>query len=152
MFTSRLQRSQVAKAIAREAFDGKIDMMGKPMIDHSLRVGDLGQNDEEKAVGYLHDVLEDTGYPEGRMRLKMRSDAIVDAVVVLTKKPGEKYEAFVNRILTNPLAARVKLNDLKDNMSRLVELGSVREASLRPRYIKAKETIESRLKRVSLSR
>lgn len=152
MFTSRLQRAQVAKAIAQEAFSGKIDMLGKPMIDHSIRVGDRGRNDEEKAVGYLHDVLEDTNYTEDRMRSKMRADRIVDAVVVLTKKPGEHYDNFIGRILRDDLACRVKLNDLEDNMSRLSELGSIRADSLRPRYVKAKQTIEGRLKRVSISR
>lgn len=46
----------------------------------------------------------------------------------MTKRPGEDYEAFIERIeriAADPLAARVKLLDLYDNndLTRLAEVG-----------------------------
>jgi len=43
----------------------------------------------------------------------------------MTKRPGEDYEAFIERIAADPLAARVKLLDLYDNtdLTRPAEVG-----------------------------
>lgn len=43
----------------------------------------------------------------------------------MTKRPGEDYEAFIERIAADPPAARVKLLDLYDNndLTRLAEVG-----------------------------
>ena len=46
----------------------------------------------------------------------------IEALDCVTKRPSEPYEAFIERILPNPLASRVKIADLLDNMN-LVRLG-----------------------------
>ena len=43
-------------------------------------------------------------------------EEIIEAVDCLTRRDDETYEAFIQRIKTNPLARRVKLADLQDNM------------------------------------
>ena len=50
----------------------------------------------------------------------------------------EDYDAFIARIKTNPLAVRVKLNDLEDNMDirRLQAVGEKETARLN-KYLKA---------------
>ena len=44
------------------------------------------------------------------------SDNIITALNYLTKKDPENYEDFIEKIKTSPIAVRVKLADLKDNM------------------------------------
>ena len=56
---STLQR---AIEIATEAHKGQFDKSGKDYIGHSLRVMEMGQTEEEKIVGVLHDVVEDTAW------------------------------------------------------------------------------------------
>ncbi len=76
------------------------------------------------AVGLLHDLIEDTKWTEEDLRKEFPDD-VVDAVVALTKVDGENYEQYIQRVMANELAIRVKISDLKDNMdvTRLPELG-----------------------------
>ncbi len=46
--------------IAIKAHKGQLDRSGKPYIGHVLRVMSLGISEEEKIVGMLHDLFEDT--------------------------------------------------------------------------------------------
>jgi hypothetical protein len=43
-------------------------------------------------------------------------ETIVVAVDCLSRRDSESYEAFIQRIKPNPLAVKVKLGDLMDNM------------------------------------
>lgn len=53
---STLQR---AIEIATEAHKGQYDKAGNDYIEHPLRVMEMGNTEEEKIVGVLHDVVED---------------------------------------------------------------------------------------------
>jgi hypothetical protein len=46
----------------------------------------------------------------------LSAEEVVAALEALTRRKEESYEAFIRRVGTNPLAARVKLADLEDNM------------------------------------
>ena len=83
------------------------------------------ESEVEKVVGVLHDFLEDTRYTPKQLRKRGYSDEVLGALDCLTRREGETYEAFVQRIKPNPLARRVKLADLADNMdvTRLTTLG-----------------------------
>ena len=56
---STLQR---AIEIATEAHKGQFDKSGKDYIEHPLRVMEMGRSEQEKIVGVLHDVVEDTDW------------------------------------------------------------------------------------------
>lgn len=49
-----------ALEIAIKAHKGQRDLAGVDYIEHPKAVANLVNSDEEKAVAYLHDVLEDT--------------------------------------------------------------------------------------------
>lgn len=49
-----------AVEIAREAHLGQSDPYGEDYILHPLRVMAMGRTEDEKTVGILHDVVEDT--------------------------------------------------------------------------------------------
>ena len=56
---STLQR---AIEIATLAHQGQVDKSGKEYIGHPLRVMEMGKTEDERIVGVLHDVVEDTGW------------------------------------------------------------------------------------------
>src|ERR1043165_1440316 len=105
-----------AVQIAVKAHKKQADRYGKPYILHPLRVMSMGRTEEEKIVGILHDVVEDTEWTFDDLRREGFTERIISALDALTKRVGEDYEAFVARTRRNPLAVRVKLNDLADNM------------------------------------
>ena len=57
-----MKQSQSEKAyeIAKRAHLGQIDKAGEDYIKHPEKVASFVNSDEEKAVAYLHDVIEDT--------------------------------------------------------------------------------------------
>ena len=104
--------------IAVEAHGGQIDRAGKAYILHPIRVMLSGRNDEEMICGILHDVIEDTPVSIDMLRTEGFSEVVLDALDAISKRAGEKYSDFIERVAENELATIVKLNDLHDNMKR----------------------------------
>ena len=75
------------------------------------------------------------------------SAEVIEAVVCLTKKDGEDYMDYVDRVCKNRLAARVKLADLNDNMnlSRILH-PTEKDFARVEKYKKAKARIEQALR------
>ncbi|WNG55301.1 HD domain-containing protein [Archangium gephyra] len=105
-----------AIALAVEAHRGQRDKSGKTYILHPLRVMMRLETDTERMVAILHDVVEDTPWTLERLRGLGYPEEVLSALDCLTKREGETYEAFIERILPHPLARRVKRADLEDNM------------------------------------
>ncbi len=106
-----------AVEIATRAHEGQTDKVGRPYIGHPLRVMAMGETEEERIVGVLHDVVEDTPWTLEQLAAEGFSAEIVEALRCVTKiSDDEPYDDFIARIKPNPLAVRVKLNDLTDNM------------------------------------
>jgi len=106
-----------ALAIAVEAHRGQVDKAGQPYILHPLRVMMRLATPEERIVAVLHDVVEDSSTSLDALRAAGFSEAVVRAVDHLTRHEDETYEAFIERCALDPLAKRVKLADLEDNMT-----------------------------------
>ena len=105
-----------AIALALEAHRGQVDKGGQPYILHPLRVMLRMESEVEKVVGILHDVVEDTWYTQEDLRSRGYPTEVLEPLDCLIKRPGEEYEDFIKRIEPNPLARRVKLMDIEDNM------------------------------------
>jgi (p)ppGpp synthase/HD superfamily hydrolase len=105
-----------AIAIAATAHAGQLDKAGQPYILHPLRVMLTLSSEEERIVGVLHDVVEDTDLSLIDLEQEGFSKVIVDAVQALTKLPGETRMEAAVRAAQNPIARRVKLADNADNM------------------------------------
>jgi len=130
----------LAKAIkiATEAHQGQKDRYGAPYILHPLRVMHCLVTPEERTVGILHDVVEDTDWTFEALKKEGFPDDLLEALKAVTKQDGEDYEQFVRRSAANPLGRRVKVADLEDNMD-LRRMGQVTEEDV-PRlakYVKA---------------
>ena len=103
--------------IATKSHEGATDKYGAPYINHVTRVMNMGQTDNEKIVGVLHDVIEDTHWTFEDLEKEGFSKEVIDALKCVTKtSEDEDYEEFITRVKINPLAVKVKLNDLTDNL------------------------------------
>lgn len=112
----------------------RLDRGGRLFIGHPLRVARRAQTNQERRVALLHDTLEDTpltaavlarlGYPKNE----------IAAIEALTRQPKERYFDYIARVATNPLARRVKVYDLRDNMRPATFKG--RDGMVK-RYVKA---------------
>lgn len=129
-----------AIAIASEAHLGQYDKVGEPYIEHPLRLMMRAKTDEERLVAVLHDVVEDSDWTVDALREEGFPRRVVRAVDHLTRREGESYEAFIERVAEDRLASRVKLLDLADNTdpSRLREV----RAEDRARFAKYARAIE----------
>ncbi|MGO8676811.1 MAG: GTP pyrophosphokinase [Limisphaerales bacterium] len=127
-----------AIGIAVQAHRGARDRYGSPYILHPLRVMARVETVPEKIVAVLHDVVEDTQWTFENLKNEGFSDEIVLALDCLTKRPGEAYEGLIGRAAPNPLARRVKVADLEDNMDirRCAQVGEPEEKRL-ARYLAA---------------
>ncbi len=105
-----------AISLAVRAHAGQVDRYGQPYILHVLRVVARVFDAPAQMAAALHDVVEDTSVTFDELRMIGYPEDVLAAVECLTRRNDETYEAFVERIAPNPLAVRVKLTDLEDNM------------------------------------
>ena len=125
--------------IATEAHRGQFDKAGNDYIDHPLRVMAAGKTTEEKIVGVLHDVVEDTDWTFEQLAAEGFSSEVIEALQCVTKlSDTEPYDKFIARVKTNKLAIAVKLNDLTDNMDiRRLPYLSDKDVKRLKKYLKA---------------
>lgn len=95
---------------------GQKDKYHLPYVMHVFGVAARCRTIEEKIVAFLHDVVEDGHSTFDELRKIGFSERVIGAVDCLTRRKGESYEDFVDRLAPNPLARTVKLADLEDNM------------------------------------
>ena len=125
--------------IATEAHKGQFDKSGTDYIGHPLRVMEMGKNEEERIVGVLHDVIEDTPWSFEMLEAEGFSSEIIAALKCVTKiSENENYDDFIERVKKNPLAVAVKINDLTDNMDiRRLPYLSDKDVKRLKKYLKA---------------
>lgn len=133
-----------AYEICLSAHAGQTDKMGMPYHLHPERVASRCSTEAEIIVALLHDTIEDTDVTTEYLLQQGFPEVIVDAVLSLTKREGERYEDFVARAKLNPIGRMVKIHDLEDNMDirRLNELSEESVARLR-KYLIAYHFLKS---------
>ena len=98
------------------AHEGQTDKAGEPYIGHVLRV--MARVSRYGAttmtVAALHDAVED-GHATLASIHNDFGGMVGDAVDAITRREGEAYGAYIQRVATNQLATRVKFADLADN-------------------------------------
>lgn len=118
-----------AHKIARKAHFGQVDKAGVDYIKHPETVASFVDTDEEKAVAYLHDVLEDTELTLEDLRGYGLPEEVLAAIDALTKKNNQDYQNYLVTVKNNELARVVKLADLRHN-SDLTRLSRVTQKDL----------------------
>ena len=103
--------------LAVDAHERQVDKGGQSYILHPLRLMLAVNSEPARIVALLHDVLEDNPtFTLEKLRLAGYPQDVLDALDCLTKRRGEQYSDFIDRIKPNALAREVKLADLRDNM------------------------------------
>lgn len=146
------EKVNFAYFIAERAHSGQFDKAGKPYIEHPVRVCEKMRDNDCKITALLHDTIEDT-FVTKELVDKLFGDMIGLAVDLLTRKEGESYMDFINRMchtnLISPwkersykIARLVKIADLEDNMN-LGRLSEVTEEDLNrvKKYEKARKRL-----------
>ncbi len=107
---------QKAIDLAHQAHAQQVDKGGQPYINHPLRVMAKMETLQEKIVAVLHDVVEDSDLTLEDLLVQGFPADIVDSIAALTKIAGEEYETYLQRVMENAIALRVKIADMTDNL------------------------------------
>lgn len=124
-----------------KAHKGQKDKGGKAYFLHPLRVSLNIKDKRAKVIGLLHDVIEDSDKYE-LSDFTFLDEEQVEALKILTHDKSVPYFDYIDKIKANPLARKVKLSDLKDNMNlnRLKEITDKDKERL-AKYEKAREIL-----------
>jgi hypothetical protein len=106
-------------ALARRAHGDQHDGDGRLHVEHCERVAEGVEGEIDQATALLHDVLEDTDETSQSLRDAGVPEVVVQAVEVLTKRPGERYAAYLARVAdasgqAGDVARAVKVADLNE--------------------------------------
>jgi len=109
-----------AKKIAYTAHEGMKRWGGEPYIVHPQRVAESLRDHSPtiQAIGWLHDVIEDTSYTEADLAFEVGSN-VAERVAMITHRENETYAEYIARVGEDFIATLVKLADLEDNLSDL---------------------------------
>ncbi len=116
MQTETMTLLEKAISIAVESHAGQVQKDGSPYVLHPLHLMMQMETEDEMIVAVLHDVVEDTEWTLTDLQAEGFPDEILVAVGLITRQRGMSYEAFIEEILPNPLARRVKIADVAHNM------------------------------------
>ena len=112
----KLMNYDKAYEIASIAHMGQVDKAGKPYLNHVLAVSSKFSKENEKIIALLHDVIEDTAITLSDLRKEGFNELIILAIDSLTRRKGESYTQFIQRVKLNPTAVKIKIEDLLHNM------------------------------------
>ena len=126
-----------ARALAMKAHEGQTDKAGLPYITHPERVALRMESPELQVIGWLHDTVEDTTLTVKDIaeRFGPETAASVDAI---SRRDGEKWSGYLDRVAANPMARQVKISDLIDNsnLSRIPHV-TLKDVERQKKYNKA---------------
>jgi (p)ppGpp synthase/HD superfamily hydrolase len=117
--------------ITTNAHAGQFDRGGTPYILHPLKVMHYLKTDDEElqCIALGHDVIEDTDVTYKDLFDAGMSERVLHGINALTKRLGETYEEYKERVFSNEDAMKVKLCDLRHNTD-IRRLKGVREKDL----------------------
>lgn len=132
----------IARAIAVAAHTGQVDKLGAAYIDHPRRIAASLSDPTQQAIAWLHDVVEDTAISEHELLDAGVDERIIDAVLLLTRRPEVASDDYYAAIRANPDALAVKLADIDDNTLhwRVAKLGAQADR-LEAKYANARRAL-----------
>ncbi|MBF0108358.1 MAG: GTP pyrophosphokinase [Magnetococcales bacterium] len=132
-----------ALALAAQSHEGQVDRAGQPYILHPLRLMMQVRDMEERMIALLHDVVEDTPLTLEDLKREGFSAGVLSVLDLLTHRPELSYEAYILRLKPDPVARKIKLLDLVDNMDirRLDHVPGERDWERMKRYQRAWATL-----------
>jgi GTP diphosphokinase / guanosine-3',5'-bis(diphosphate) 3'-diphosphatase len=139
---------ELAFLLAVRVHKGQVDLSGKPYLYHVFYVATHIVRAKAMVVALLHDVIEDSQELEEPVTLETLTEMgfdeeVVAAVDAVSRRKGESYKVFIERVKENDLATEVKITDLKHN-TQVKRLQNPTKKDLRmvEKYEKALETLK----------
>lgn len=132
-----MKQIRQAEQIAREAHQGQTRWDNSSYIEHLKRIANSLDGIGLKIVAWLHDVLEDTKLTSQDLLRKGICAELVSVIETLTRKEGENYYTYIMRISKDPIATKVKIADIEDNLR-----GDIKEGSLKDKYRLARHILK----------
>ena len=126
-----------ARALAAKVHAGQTDKAGLPYITHPERVVSRRTTPEAQVVGWLHDTVEDTPITLRDIEATFGPETAA-AVDAISRRDGEPWSDYLDRVAANPMARRVKISDLIDNsnLSRIPHV-TLKDVERQKKYNKA---------------
>ena len=133
-----------AMKIAYEAHLGQLDYNDVPYIFHPYHLAEQMDDEVSCTVALLHDIVEDTPITLSDLE-QIFPEQVVEIVRLLTHDENIDYFDYIREIKKNPIATKVKLEDLKHNSDESRSIGSnlTQDQLLywKTKYAKAKEIL-----------
>lgn len=108
----------LTREVAKEKHYGQFRFDGKtPYFEGHVEPVANAVEDRLKPIAYSHDLVEDTDVTLDDLRRLGYPRYVLDAVDLLTKKPNQEYWMYLQNMVHNPDAVKVKIEDIKHNMS-----------------------------------
>lgn len=140
-----VSKSNKAKLFAERKHANQLDKAGASYVFHLSFVAEMlaGEQDDVIATAWLHDSVEDTETTLIEIR-NLFGESIADAVDAITKRDGEKYQSYLQRVKSNEIARKVKIADLTHNMD-LTRLPQITDKDLErsAKYQQAKQFLQA---------
>lgn len=125
-----MKQENIAAILANKHHEGQFygqENYHMHLYSVAIRVDLAGGDDEQLAIAWLHDILEDTDCTVEILRGAGISERVISAVIAITKVQGESYEEYISKVRNNPDARFVKKMDTLDNLTNsLIESNSYR--------------------------
>ena len=130
--------------VAYEAHLGQLDYNDVPYIFHPYHLAEQMDDEISCTVALLHDVVEDTDLTFTDLE-QIFPAQVLEIVRLLTHDENIDYFDYIREIKKNPIATKVKLEDLKHNSDESRSIGSnlTQDQLLywKTKYAKAKEVL-----------
>lgn len=128
--------------IAYKAHHGQKDKGNVPYIFHSYHIAEKFNNETDICVAILHDVLEDTFVSKEELEGYFPKE-VIEPLVLLTRSTHDTYFEYIKNICSNPIARKVKIEDIKHNLVFERIQNKKRNEKLEKRYLKALEILKN---------
>lgn len=128
--------------IAYKAHHGQKDKGNVPYIFHPYHIAEKFNNETDICVAILHDVLEDTFVSKEELEGYFPKE-VIEPLVLLTRSTHNTYFEYIKNICSNPIAQKVKIEDIKHNLVFERIQNKTRNEKLEKRYLKALEILKN---------
>ena len=136
--------TKAALKLCFAAHKDQLDKSGLPYVFHPFHLAEQMEAEEEVCVALLHDVMEDTDCTAEDIRAAGMSDAVLEALSLMTHDPRVPYMDYVAQLAGNPLARKVKLADLRHNSdTRRLDVVTERDLQRAAKYAQAIALLEA---------
>jgi guanosine-3',5'-bis(diphosphate) 3'-pyrophosphohydrolase len=105
-----------AQAFATQIHAGQLRRDGQPYVTHCAAVAAQLTDELDQVCGWLHDCIEDGPVGTAQRILEEFCEEVYNVVEADTRRDGETYAQYIQRVKLNPRATRVKIADLKHNL------------------------------------